>query len=104
MLTEDDRRRVRAWLVAEIGREPDQDIDDTVEACLRALGLPEDAGAEVFVELDALLDLEDEDEATEIAAQWAMRFGPIRTAEQFEAVIRTARLGRLRRDGGRLRD
>jgi hypothetical protein len=100
MLTDDERRRVRAWLAAEIGREPDQDIDDTVEACLSALRLPDDAGAEVFVELDALLDVDDEDEAAHIAAQWAMRFGPIRTTEQFEAIIRTARLGRLRRAAG----
>jgi hypothetical protein len=37
MLTEDDRRRVRAWLEAELGREPDQEIDAVVEARLRAL-------------------------------------------------------------------
>jgi hypothetical protein len=59
-------------------------------------GLPADAGAEVFVELDTLLDADDE-EADAVAAGWAMRFGPIRTAEQFEAIIRTARLGQLRR-------
>ena len=73
-LTEDDRRRVRASLDAELGRQPDQDADALIAACLHALGLPADAGAEVVV-------------------------GPIRTPEQFEAVVRTARLGHLRRIG-----
>jgi len=72
-LTEDDRRRVRVQL--------------------------DDAGAEVVVELDALLDEADDDEAMRLAAQWEMRVGPIRTPEQFEAVARTARLGHLRRIG-----
>jgi len=98
-LTEDDRRRVRAWLDAELGRQPDQDADALIAACLHALGLPADAGAEVVVELDALLDEADDDEAMRLAAQWEMRVGPIRTPEQFEAVARTARLGHLRRIG-----
>jgi hypothetical protein len=45
MLTEAEHRRVRAWLAAVLGREPDRGVDDTGAACLRALGLPDDAGA-----------------------------------------------------------
>jgi hypothetical protein len=99
MLTDDERRRARAWLEAEIGREPDQEIDDTVEACLRALGLPDDAGAEVLVELDALLDLDDaDDEAARIAARGGTGFGPAPTDEQVAAILRIVRSARARRD------
>jgi hypothetical protein len=62
---------VCAWLEAELGREPDRDVDGLVEACLRAIGLPDDAGAEVFVELDALLDPGDAAEEDAIAASLA---------------------------------
>ena len=55
-MTDDERQRVRAWLEAEMGQDPELDALGLVGRCLRALGLPPVAGAETLTELDALLN------------------------------------------------